>query len=298
MPKKSTNTAVGSGVAPKTPYDPEKAKVIRKRFYEKNKERLLQKQREKRRKIADETKPNRRRVGVRKRERRVIPKPVKLEDVVPYPGDEKPATKFQIEEVTKTVTGTSKKTGQTKDFKIPLTQPYTPPTDLIPYEDRISTMDKNIPMEKLLHYRDQGLSHMEISKIVGCGISNVKQRLEYWDLQQPDLRFYKENKAEILARVQRMIISSITEADLQRMALRDRIVAFGVLFDKERIVRGEDILKIDIRVVHSSLEELQRKKEEIRQRLQSITALKPAPAGEESDNVLEMQGELEESDSP
>ncbi len=42
----------------------------------------------------------------------------------------------------------------------------------------------------------------------------------------------------MLAEYQRKIIKSITASDIKEAKLKDRVVAFGVLYDKERLERG------------------------------------------------------------
>ena len=56
---------------------------------------------------------------------------------------------------------------------------------------------------------------------------------------QKDLEAYKHNRADILAMKQAEMTSSITDEKLKKANMRDLVWSFGVLYDKERLERGQ-----------------------------------------------------------
>ena len=105
---------------------------------------------------------------------------------------------------------------------------------------------------------------------MGCSHQNIQKRMEQWKEEFQHLDFYRANKRSLLDTIQYQILCSIDVNDLKRMALRDRITAYGILYDKSRIESGDDIIKIDIRMLHGDLDSIKRKKEELMSRLKSF----------------------------
>ena len=135
----------------------------------------------------------------------------------------------------------------------------------------LSKVNKNIPLEKIMVLKEKGLNNKQVAKILDCSTQNIHRRCEQWKEEFKTIDFYRENKLAILDAIQFQILSSIDQADLKRMALRDRITAYGILFDKARIVSGDDVVKIDIRLLHGDLDEIKRKKEELMSKLTSLS---------------------------
>jgi len=56
---------------------------------------------------------------------------------------------------------------------------------------------------------------------------------------------------------------SLTEADIKKMSARDRVLAFGILYDKERLERGQSTENIAYADLTKGLEEIQREKRKL-----------------------------------
>jgi hypothetical protein len=97
-----------------------------------------------------------------------------------------------------------------------------------------STITKNIPIDVLIGYSEQGLSTPEIGKLVGCSTNNIYQRFQQIEYTPKYLQTYKAKRADILAQKQRELLNSIGVDDIKSMAPRDRFVAYGILYDKEQ----------------------------------------------------------------
>lgn len=99
------------------------------------------------------------------------------------------------------------------------------------------TVQKNIPIDVLIGYSEQGLSYSEIGKLVGCSPSNITYRFNSIDYTPKYLEVYRKKRADILAQKQRELLNSLTTEDIKKMAPRDKVLAYGVLYDKEQIER-------------------------------------------------------------
>jgi len=93
--------------------------------------------------------------------------------------------------------------------------------------------NKHIPIETILDLRRKKLSCSQIACIVGCCKQNIQQRLKDSGLEH--LETHKKYRADILALKSREILESIDTADIKKAGLRDRVIAYGTLYDKERL---------------------------------------------------------------
>lgn len=85
-----------------------------------------------------------------------------------------------------------------------------------------------------------GMSEREIADTVGCDKRTVAAVLHKYGINQSELGEYKANRADIFAGVQERIVRSLQdEPDLKKVPYRDRVIALGVIGDKERLERGE-----------------------------------------------------------
>jgi len=98
---------------------------------------------------------------------------------------------------------------------------------------------KYIPIERIIELRKKHLSCAEIAKILGCSKPNIVQRLHKISEELDLTDHYVNNRSKILAFQQRRIIQSITDADLKKAGLRDKVISTGILFDKERLEEGK-----------------------------------------------------------
>ena len=106
--------------------------------------------------------------------------------------------------------------------------------DNLQVDNSPSTIPKNIPIDVLIGYSEQGLSGPEIGKLVGCSPNNIYQRFQQIEYTPKYLQVYKQKRADILAQKQRELLNSIGVDDIKSMAPRDRFVAYGILYDKEQ----------------------------------------------------------------
>jgi DNA-binding Xre family transcriptional regulator len=97
-----------------------------------------------------------------------------------------------------------------------------------------------VSLESVVSMRKRGLSFTEIGKLSG-GISKqaVSQLMRRHGVDAGTLEAFKSGKADILHSKQAILLNSITEADVAKMKnVRDKAVAFGILYDKCRLEEG------------------------------------------------------------
>lgn len=117
--------------------------------------------------------------------------------------------------------------------------------------------NRKIKPEKVLKLTEAGLNTYEVAKVVGVNHSSVQRFLEAWQVQKKETEAYKLNRAELLSytgskfnavasriadQLQDDIDNGITAAldpDVKAKLARDVSVIMGVVFDKERLERGQ-----------------------------------------------------------
>ena len=102
-----------------------------------------------------------------------------------------------------------------------------------------SNLSKGISLAKIIELRNKKLSYAQIGKIVGCSKENVIQRIKPFQTSIDNLPSIKENRADLLATVSDTILNSLTEADIKKAPAGQRVMMYGILYDKERLERGQ-----------------------------------------------------------
>ena len=111
-------------------------------------------------------------------------------------------------------------------------------SDNLPQVNSFPTDQKQIPIDLLIDYSQKGLSYSDIGKLAGCTKANVSYRFKAVGYVPEHLRAYKDNRADVFAHIQRKLLLSLDDDSIQKMAPRDKVLASGILYDKERTERG------------------------------------------------------------
>ena len=84
-------------------------------------------------------------------------------------------------------------------------------------------------------------SPTRIAEIVGVQPNAASYALKRYNVQQnvEDLEQFKQHRAEIFAGKQAQILESIDNEDIKKAGLKDRMMALGIIYDKERLERGK-----------------------------------------------------------
>lgn len=100
---------------------------------------------------------------------------------------------------------------------------------------------KNTPITKLLDQvnRCPGITTRELGALNNIDHTAVVRLFQRHGIERQQTEDYKGNRADFFAGMQEKIVASITQEDLQKASLRDKIISAGVLYDKERLERGQ-----------------------------------------------------------
>ena len=94
---------------------------------------------------------------------------------------------------------------------------------------------------KLLHDRFPAMSSTVIANKVGCDESNVRRVLSKYvrDCSIDELRDFQGNEADILDAIREKTLASITDEDLAKASLLQKVTASAILMDKSRLLQGQ-----------------------------------------------------------
>ena len=132
-----------------------------------------------------------------------------------------------------------------------------PETSLQPI-DTIDT-DKQWSREPIELDRDElfelrvinGISARNIAKIKEIGVSTVYKYIDKWNIPTRARALkWKQNRAEMLADKQRIILDTIDDETIKKASLVQRTTAACQLYDKERLER--DLSTNNVSVMHAS----------------------------------------------
>jgi len=99
---------------------------------------------------------------------------------------------------------------------------------------------EKIDLEKAIELRLKGVTYEDIAKVFGCTKTAVIQRLKpYVATTDIDTELFIKNRAAILANRQVSVLAEMTSEKLEKSSAKDLAVTFGVLYDKERLERGQ-----------------------------------------------------------
>lgn len=92
----------------------------------------------------------------------------------------------------------------------------------------------------------RGMSHREAGQLLGISRQAVDKLVKRYKLDPEGVEEFRKHKGVILDNMQARLIGSISDAEIAKMAPRDRILAFGILYDKTRLEKGESTSNISL----------------------------------------------------
>lgn len=145
-----------------------------------------------------------------------------------------------------------------------MTPKIVPKRDEIPIEiQKKPQRPKDIPIEKIIELRRKGLSLQDIADICKCTAQNIHVRLQGIE----EFETFSRDKALYYEHLQHKILRTIDESDIKKSPFGTRITAAAILEDKIRLIRGQATERIDTFAVTASLDELEKRKVELLQRV-------------------------------
>jgi hypothetical protein len=100
------------------------------------------------------------------------------------------------------------------------------------------------------------LSHQDIATLHDIERSTVSKILARYSIDHTQVKDFRDNRGDILAGLQHRIVTSITDADIQKAPMGSRVLAVAQLYDKERLER--DLSTANLASVHSDIAELRK----------------------------------------
>lgn len=114
-----------------------------------------------------------------------------------------------------------------------------------------STARRNVPMEVFFNLASKGLSQPEIAKVLDMSRVNVNVNLKKYGIATLDT--FRQEEGSIIAYYRRKILSSITDAEIQKADIQRKIWCYGVLYDKGRLQEGKSTDNISINSIHQHI---------------------------------------------
>lgn len=106
---------------------------------------------------------------------------------------------------------------------------------------------RKIDVHKALELKVKGATYEEVSSLFNCTKQAVMKALKpYAAILDGSVEDFKHFRADLFAVAQRELLQSITDAEIKKMSVKDRIVATGILYDKERLERGQSTSNLSI----------------------------------------------------
>ena len=118
-----------------------------------------------------------------------------------------------------------------------------------------------IDVDKAIQLRCKGLSYAEIAVHFNVTGEAVRDRIGGLINTEFDLEAFKKNRADILSGKQLELIKSLTEEDVKKASPYQKVGMFALLYDKERLERGESTSNVAYADLSESLKGLQREEE-------------------------------------
>ena len=113
---------------------------------------------------------------------------------------------------------------------------------------------------------NHGLSYAQMAPILGVTPSAIHRRLKHL-LPDESTKYYQDHRADIFSHVQLKLLSQIDAQRLKKVNIRDAVISTGILYDKERLERGQSTANADMRVLSTTLQELEEQERELKRSL-------------------------------
>ena len=126
---------------------------------------------------------------------------------------------------------------------------------------------RKVDIEKALDLKlNHGLSYEQMEPILGVSHGAIHKRIKHL-LPNNDTKYYQDHRADIFSHVQLKLLSQIDAQRLKKVNIRDAVISTGILYDKERLERGQSTANADMRVLSTTLQELEEQERELKRSL-------------------------------
>ncbi len=92
-------------------------------------------------------------------------------------------------------------------------------------------------LKEAIVLREKGLTLAQVGKLLGVTKQAVAAKFKQYDYCPEKVREFIDNRSSLFANLQRNILQSLDKESIKKMSGRDKVVATGILYDKERLER-------------------------------------------------------------
>ena len=129
---------------------------------------------------------------------------------------------------------------------------------------------RKIDISKAIDLRARGLSHADIGKHFDCSKQSVQEALQRYMAPEVNIRAFVDNRANILASKQEMLLSFLSMDEIKKMSPYTKVTCFAILYDKERLERDKSTANIDTHLLVESMEKMDKGMIEDREALKRL----------------------------
>ena len=98
---------------------------------------------------------------------------------------------------------------------------------------------KGITIDEVTYLLEvEGLTISQTAARLNCDKSNISHKLKQYGIVPGYLQKYNDRKAKVYSHLQERIVKSVSSEDIKKASLSQKVVALGILADKERTELG------------------------------------------------------------
>jgi len=134
-------------------------------------------------------------------------------------------------------------------------------TEIAPTQEKtlpLSELNKGkINVQKAIDLRLKGLSYREIAAYFGVKHSSVYAKIRHLLPDNIDVQAYKNNRADVFAGKQAELLNALTSKKQKDMSGLQAVTALGILYDKERLERGQSTSNIAYKDMSNDINDIE-----------------------------------------
>jgi hypothetical protein len=108
----------------------------------------------------------------------------------------------------------------------------------------VRTKEAAPAIEEIADLRGKGVSLAQIARMRGVSRQAIAQTIKRHGIDAGEIESFRKARPAVLAAKQRLLLDGITTETVKKMSGRDKLVGFGILYDKERLELGESTMNI------------------------------------------------------
>jgi len=116
----------------------------------------------------------------------------------------------------------------------------TPTSGTLENSTQVEKYHKDISISDIQERIKKNVPIKEIAQQLNCSESNIYKRLDKHRQLLRQAKDYVADREQQLQSKQALLLKHINEESIKKSSLSQRVIAFGVLLDKERALTGKD----------------------------------------------------------